>query len=74
MAKRKKTKRAQSETTTVKIKRATHAKLREVAAERGMMVQGVIDVAVNDWIDSVVQEIEGRDIGGAWTDQVQAAD
>ena len=39
-----------------------------------MMVQGVIDVAVNDWIDSVVQEIEGRDIGGAWTDQVQAAD
>ena len=75
MAKRKKTKRTQSETTTVKIKRATHAKLREVAAERGMMVQGVIDVAVNRWIDAEERDADFlHDVGGAWTDQVQAAD
>ena len=76
MAKRKKTKRTwQTETTTVKIKRVTHAKLLEVAAERGMMVQGVIDVAVNRWIDAEARDADSlHDVGGAWTGQVQAAD
>ena len=48
------TKRYRYESTTVKISRLAHERVRSFAADNGMFIEAVIDRAVTEYLDKVV--------------------